>query len=207
MDRLHIALRGHRQVGLDHHRHDAPVGRHGGNVQLDVAVLHRPVAEELLQDLLHLPRHVVAGPWRTERGEATHGEGEERETRRVEEYAARETRHTVTTIGSSQPPGKFAYWDSVSHVVTACDTEDRHAIAARCHYRARPRRRGGGHPNHAGCAPPPPSPLRRRPEHGGRAGGAPRAAPEPRPGPPLATRGPPRPSAAAEVPLLRGDRG
>src|SRR3989442_1553589 len=152
-------------------------------------------------------RPVGAGPGRTERGQATHGEGEERETRRVEEYAARETRHTVTTIGSSQPPGKFAYWDSVSHVVTACDTEDRHAIAARCHYRARPRRRGGVHPNHADCARRPRSPLRRRPEHGGDAGCSARASPEARPVPDLDTRRPARPSAAAEVPLLRGDRG
>src|SRR2546422_4389794 len=130
-----------------------------------------------------------------------------RETRRVEEYAARETRHTVTRIGSSQPPGKFAYWASVSHVVTACDTEDQHAIAARCPYRARPRRRGGVHPNHADRAGRPRSPFRGRPEHGGDAGRPARAPPEARPVPHLDTRRPARPSAPAEVPLLRGDRG
>src|SRR5882762_9001518 len=118
VDRLHVAIGGHRQVGLDHHRHDAPVGRHRGRVQLDVAVLNLPVTEQLLQDLLHLPRNVVRRPGPYQRAEATRGEREERETGRVEERAAREPRHTITTIGSPQPPGKFAYCDGVSHFAT-----------------------------------------------------------------------------------------
>src|SRR5882762_6097620 len=94
VDRLHVAIGGHRQVGLDHHRHDAPVRRHRGHVQLDVAGLNRSVAEQLLQDLLHLPRDVVRRPGANERGDATRGQREQRETGRMEEGTPRETRHT-----------------------------------------------------------------------------------------------------------------
>src|SRR6266436_96864 len=117
VDRLHVVIGRHRQVGLDHHGHHAPVRRHRGHIQLDVAGLNLPVAEQLLQHLLHLPRYVVLRPGPHERGQATRGEGEKRETGRVEEGAARQTRHTVTRIGSPQRPGKFAYCYPVSHVV------------------------------------------------------------------------------------------
>src|SRR2546426_11375020 len=66
--------------------------RSRGDIELDVAVLNLPVAEQPLQDLLHLPRDVVDRPGPSQRGEATHGEREQRETGRVEERAARETR-------------------------------------------------------------------------------------------------------------------
>jgi len=52
-----------------------------GHVELDVAVLNPPLAEQLLQDLLHLPtgRRRPAGGGERRPG-ATHGEREERET-------------------------------------------------------------------------------------------------------------------------------
>src|SRR6266566_2055287 len=107
MHGLHVPIGAHRQVGLDHHRHDASVGRDRRHVQLDVAVQDRPVAEQPLQYLLHFPRDVGPRPRPSQSGEAARGEPEERETGRLEEETTRETRHTVTRLGSPQPPGKL----------------------------------------------------------------------------------------------------
>jgi len=85
-----------------------PAGRAG---------LNRPVAEQLLQDLLHLPRDVVRRPGRTSAAtrRAASASNARPDAWRKER---REKPDIRTTIGRPRGWGKFAYWDPVSHFAT-----------------------------------------------------------------------------------------